>query len=206
MLELTPEELLTTTRSVRRRLDLSRPVDRSLLEDCLRIALQAPTSVNSQNWHFVMVTDERLRGGIAELYRRAWQDYSEFPLETGDPPEHPHPAASRHRALHLHQVPVHVIPCIRGRPEGQPASELSALYGSIVQASWSFQLAARAHGLGSVFTTYHLDYEREAADMVGIPYDEVAQIALLPVAHTLGTEFRPAQRRPMDDVVHWDRW
>ncbi len=206
MLELTPEELLTTTRSVRRRLDLSRPVDRSLLEDCLRIALHAPTSVNSQNWHFVMVTDERLRGGIAELYRQAWQDYSEFPLETGDPAENRHQASSRHLARHLHQVPVHVIPCIRGRPEGQPASELSALYGSIVQASWSFQLAARAHGLGSVFTTYHLDYEREAADLVGIPYDEVAQIALLPVAHTLGTEFRPARRRPMDDVVHWDRW
>ena len=206
MLELTPEELLTTTRSVRRRLDLSRPVDRSLLEDCLRIALQAPTSVNSQNWHFVMVTDERLRGGIAELYRQAWQDYSEFPLETGDPAENRHQASSRHLARHLHQVPVHVIPCIRGRPEGQPASELSALYGSIVQASWSFQLAARAHGLGSVFTTYHLDYEREAADIVGIPETRWLRFALLPVAHTLGTEFRPAQRRPMDDVVHWDLW
>jgi nitroreductase len=162
--------------------------------------------VNSQTWQFVVVIDEALRAGLAELYRRAWQDYSEHPLETGDPDESRGQASSRYLAQHLHEVPVHVIPCIQGRPEGQPASELAAMYGSIVQASWSFQLAARAHGLGSVFTTYHLDYEREAAELLGIPYDEITQVALLPTAYTLGTDFRPAQRKPMDDVVHWDRW
>jgi nitroreductase len=206
MLDLTPDQLLTTTRSVRKRLDLQRPVDRAVVEECLRIAMQAPTSVNSQTWHFVVVTDEGRRAGLADLYRRAWHDYAEGPLDDEPADENRHQSSSRYLALHLHQVPVHVIPCIEGRPEGQPASELAAMYGSIVQASWSFQLAARARGLGSVVTTYHLDYEREAAELLGIPFDRITQIALLPVAHTLGTEFRPASRKPLDDVVHWDGW
>jgi nitroreductase len=206
VLELTPEQLLTTTRSVRKRLDLARPVDRSVIDDCLRIALQAPTSVNSQTWHFVVVTDQRLRAGLAELYRRAWQDYSDVPLEMDPAGENRHQSSSRYLAQHLERVPVHLIPCIQGRPEGQPASQLAAMYGSIVQASWSFQLAARAHGLGSVFTTYHLDYEREAAELLGIPYDEFTQVALIPVAYTVGTEFRPAARKPLDEIVHRDRW
>jgi len=206
VLELTPDELLTTTRSVRKRLDLDRPVARELLEDCVRIALQAPTSVNGQTWHFVIVTDPERRRALADLYRRAWRDYAGRPLEEEPPGESRHQSSSRYLAAHLHRVPVHVIPCIEGRPEGQPASELAALYGSIVQASWSFQLAARARGLGSVFTTYHLDYEREAARLLGIPFDRVTQVALLPVAHTLGTDFRPARRKPLEEIVHWDGW
>ena len=99
-----------------------------------------------------------------------------------------------------------MIPCIEGRPEGASAGDLAAMYGSIVQASWSFQLAARSQGLGSVFTTYHLEYEREVAELLGIPYDRITQVGLIPVAHTIGSEFKPARRRPLDDVLHWDHW
>jgi nitroreductase len=207
MLELTPEQLLTTTRAVRRRLELDRPVDAETVTRCLEIAVQAPTSVNLQHWHFVVVTDRQLRSQLAGWYRRAWEDYSDAPLDAEPAaPEAAGAASSRYLARNLHRVPVHLIPCVEGRPEGLPAGELAALYGSIVQASWSFQLAARAHGLGSVFTTYHLDYEREVAELLGIPHGEVTQVALIPVAHALGSEFRPARRRPLDDVVHRDGW
>ena len=203
---LSPEQLLTTTRSVRRRLDLERPVDPAAVRRCIEIATQAPTSVNSQHWHFVVVTDPQLRAGVAGWYRRAWSDYASTPLDA-DPPDEPAGAASsRHLARVLDRVPVHVIPCVEGRPEGEPNSELAALYGSVVQASWSFQLAARLHGLGSVFTTYHLDYEREVAQLLGIPFDEVTQVALIPVAHTIGDDFKPARRKPLDEVLHSDRW
>jgi nitroreductase len=203
---LTPDELLSTTRAVRRRLDLARPVDRALIEDCVRLALQAPTSTNRQHFHFVVVTDAGQRRGLADLYRRAWLAYSDTPPEQPNPSDTPGQASSRHLAAHLAEVPVHLIPCVEGRPEGQPAPELAALYGSIMQAAWSFQLAARARGLGTVFTTYHLDHEREAADLLGIPFAEVTQVGLIPVAHTVGTRFRPAARRPLAEVVHWDRW
>jgi nitroreductase len=204
---LTPDELLSTTRSVRRRLDLSRPVDPGLIRECLELAVQAPTSVGQENWHFVVVTDDDRRKALAGLYQRAWSDYAEgtSPVEPRDG-ETPGQASSRYLAQHIAEVPVHLVPCIEDRPEGLSAGDLAAFYGSIIQASWSFQLAARARGLGSVFTTYHLDYEREAADVLGIPYAGVTQVGLLPVAHTDGTTFKPARRRPLEDVVHWNGW
>jgi nitroreductase len=103
-------------------------------------------------------------------------------------------------------VPALVIPCISGRPEGAAAPDLAAMYGSVIQAGWSFQLAARARGLGSVWTTYHLDYEQQVAELLGIPFSEVTQIALIPVAYTIGTSFRPAKRNPIESVLHWQRW
>jgi nitroreductase len=206
MSELTPEQLLTTTRAVRRRLDLERPVDPELIRRCMSIATQAPTSVNMQHWHFVVVTDAERRAGIARWYRQAWQDYSDTPLDEDPPGLTAGAASSRHLTRVLDRVPVHVIPCIEGRPEGASAGDLAAMYGSIVQASWSFQLAARSHGLGSVFTTYHLEYEREVAELLGIPYETITQVGLIPVAHTIGSEFKPARRRPLDDVLHWDHW
>jgi nitroreductase len=207
ILDLTPDELLSTTRAVKRRLDLTRPVPPELLEECVRLAVQAPTSTNSQTWHFVIVTDAAARAAVAERYRRAWSTYAD-----GASPDDPRPdetpigAASRHLAAHLHEVPALVFPCVEGRPEGASAASLAALYGSIIQAGWSFQLAARARGLGSVWTTYHLDYEQEVAELVGIPYERVTQVALVPVAYTIGTEFRPARRKPLETVLHWDHW
>jgi len=207
ILDLTPDELLSTTRAVKRRLDLTRPVPAELLTECVELAMQAPTSTNSQTWHFVVVTNAATRAEVAAHYRAAWSTYAD-----GASPDDPRPdesplgAASRHLAAHLHEVPALVFPCIEGRPEGAGAPDLAALYGSIVQAGWSFQLAARARGLGSAWTTYHLDYEQEVAELVGIPYGEVTQVALIPVAYTIGTDFRPARRRPLESVLHWDRW
>jgi nitroreductase len=207
VLDLTPDELLSTTRAVRRRLDLARPVPQELLEECVQLAVQAPTSTNTQNWHFLLVTDGERRGGLADLYRRSWRDHSDGRSVDEAPPEETSTQASaRHLAVHLHEVPVHVIPCIEGRPEALAPSELAWFYGSIIQAGWSFQLAARARGLGSVWTTLHLAYEREAAELLGIPFDQVTQVALLPVAYTRGTKFRPARRRPLDSVLHWQAW
>ena len=114
--------------------------------------------------------------------------------------------SSRHLAAHLHEVPALVIPCVEGRPEGEGAPRLAELYGSVVQAGWSFQLAARARGLGSAWTTYHLDYEAEVAELLGIPFAEVTQVALIPVAHTIGSDFKPAPRNPLETVLHWQRW
>jgi len=207
LVKLTPDELLSTTRAVRRRLDLSRPVERRLIEECLELAVQAPSSVNSQTWHFVVVTDHYLRRSLAELYQRAWSDYADgaSPAEPR-PGETPGQASSRYLAHHLAEVPVHLVPCIEGRPDGLSPGDLAAFYGSIVQASWSFQLAARARGLGTVFTTYHLDYEQDAAKLLDIPYDEITQVGLIPVAHTDGKPFKPARRRPLGDVVRWDQW
>jgi nitroreductase len=201
---LTPDELLTTTRAVRRRLDLRRPVDRAVIEECLALAVQAPSSTNTQGWAFVVVTDPERRAALAELYRSAWRAYAG--THGPDSPAPAHANASKHLADHLQEVPVHVIPCIAGRPEGAAAADLAALYGSIIQAGWSFQLAARARGLGTVWTTYHLDHEREAAELLGIPYERVTQVALIPVAHTIGTDFRPGVRRPLAEVVHWEGW
>jgi nitroreductase len=205
---LTPDELLSTTRSVRRRLDLTRPVEPALVDECVELALQAPTSVGREHWHFVVVEDAAVRRGLAQLYRRAWSDYADGASpDTERPAETPGQRSSRYLAAHLHEVPVHVVPCVEGRPEGKSSGELAELYGSVIQAAWSLQLAARARGLGSVFTTYHLDYERDAADILGIPYEQVCQVALIPVAHTLGTGFRPAaRRRGLDQVVHRNRW
>ena len=207
MPELTPDELLSTTRSVRRRLDLERAVPADVIDECLALAVQAPTTVNRQHWHFVVVTEQAKRTALGDIYRRAWSDYARGQSPFDDRPGESGPAASsRHLARVIDRVPVLLIPCVDGRPEGGTNSALAELYGSVVQASWSFQLALRARGLGSVFTTYHLDYEQEAADVLGIPFAEVTQVALLPVAYTLGMEFRPAPRRPMNEVVHREGW
>ena len=213
ILSLTADEVLTTTRSVRKRLDFTRPVEREVLEECLRIAQQAPTGSNRQGWQFVVVTDAEKRRAIADIYRkglgavpqRRWRGV------TYDDPAR---AATQTRvsdsaqylADHFHEAPVFVIPCIMGRTDGQPANAQSGVFGSILPAAWSFMLAARARGLGTCWTTIHLMHEREAADVLGIPYDQVMQTALIPVAYTKGTDFKPAPRDPLASVVHWENW
>jgi nitroreductase len=207
VLELTPDEVLSTTRAVRRRLDLERPVERVILEDCLRLAQQAPTGSYRQDWHFVVVTDPDFRTGLAELWRLGADRYlggvpgGEVPGMMGRVL-----AGVRHLYEHLHEVPVHVIPCIEGRTDGKGAFAQAARWGSIMPATWSFMLAARSRGLGTVWTSFHLAQEREAAALLGIPYDEVMQAALIPVAYTVGTDFKPAVRAPLETMVHWERW
>ena len=207
LLDLSVDEVLSTTRAVRKRLDLTRPVEPELLDECLELALQAPTASNQQHWHFVVVTDAEKRRAIGQCYRAGWTRYNDGEAPEGDPSNDSRlMSSSRHLALHMADVPVHVICCVRGRYEGKPNETVSAALGSVIQAGWSLQLAARSRGLGSVWTTHHLDYEREAADVLGIPFDEITQVALIPVAYTIGTDFKPAKRNPLSTVLHWQSW
>jgi nitroreductase len=199
---LDPDRLLTTTRAVRRRLDLRRPVDPTLIEECIRIGLQAPNASNLQEWGFVVVTDPERRLELAKLYRAAAGGYYEHP----DPVRHRRLGSGRHLAEHLHEVPMLVIPCIPGRTDGADVYEQASRWASVIPATWSFMLAARARGLGTAWTTWHLRYERAAAQILGIPYAEVMQAALIPVAHTLGGDFKPARRRSVEGVVRWNKW
>jgi len=211
LLDLSLDELLTTTRAVRKRLDVARPVDRTVIEDCLRIAQQAPSASNRQHWHFIVVTDPDKRAALAAVYRKGRATMLDTRLaEAANDEER---AAVRERMAtpddfgqKLADVPVHVIPCIEGRTDGIPIAGQAALWGTIAPAAWSFMLAARARGLGTVWTTIHLYHEREAAEVLGIPYGEVTQTALLPVAYTVGTSFKPARRNPLETMVHWDQW
>ena len=215
LLPLSPDELLSTTRSVRKRLDLTRPVERHLIEECLAMAQQAPTASNVQNWHFMIVTDAEKREALADLYRKGWNAYrgsrsfvGRVQAEDAERGQTQKKVASssEYLAAHLQDVPVHVIPCIVGRTDGLAGYAQAGRWGSIIQAAWSFMLAARARGLGTVWTTLHLPHEREAAELLGIPYDEVMQAALIPLAYTKGTDFKPAPRAPLDSIVHWESW
>ena len=200
------DRLLTTTRAVRRRLDLDRPVAREVMLDCLRIAVQAPTASNGQTWRWVVVTDAGKRAELARLYSEAGAAYLKHAAEHEPDPQTKRVYESAVALTEiLERVPVHVIPCMQGRVEGTPNGVAASAYGSIMPAAWSFQLALRARGLGSVWTTLHLFKEQEVAELLGIPAD-VTQVALLPVAYTKGTDFRPAERGPVEEITSWDEW
>lgn len=198
------DHLLSTTRAVRRRLDLDRSVEPGLILDCIRLAQQAPTASNSQNWHWVVVTDPDKRAGLAGIYRDASASYFASPV-AADPQTERVRASALYLRDNLHRVPVHVIPCIRGRLDQLTPAQLPGFFGSILPATWSFMLALRARGLGSAWTTLHLLQAGRAAELLGIP-DDYTQVALLPVAYTLGTDFKPARRPPVETIVHWNGW
>ena len=212
----TVDHLLTTTRSVRKRLDFSRPVEPDIIEHCIEIATQAPSASNTQRWHFVIITDPAQRAAVAEQYRRSFALYLEAQREQ-DARERANlsdPRAAQNVRVresatylseHMHEAPVLVIPCLEGRVENAGAQAQAAFYGSILPAAWSFMLALRARGLGSAWTTLHLRYEKEVAAILDIP-DNVTQAALLPVAYYQGTDFKPATRLPIQDRLHWNRW
>jgi nitroreductase len=204
------DRLLTTTRAVRRRLDLSRPVEREVVLDCLRIAVQAPSGGNTQRWRWLVVDAPEVRAGLATVYRRGFEPYMAAQkaaiVAAGGDGDHPIVRSSEYLADHLAEVPVHVIPCLLDPlPERPTAADVSGVYGSIIPAVWSFMLALRSRGLGSAFTTLHLEHEADARAVLGIP-DTVTQVALIPVAYTTGGDFRPAQRRPVEDVTYWNGW
>jgi nitroreductase len=156
----------------------------------------------------VVVTDAAERAALGELWRGVAGPYLQHraAAAAADRRVARINDAVRHLAEHIHQVPVHVIPCVEGRTDGRPAAAQASRWASIIPAAWSFMLAARARGLGTVWTTFHLRHEREAAEILGIPYERVMQAALIPVAHTIGTDFKPAARQQLDTMVHWDRW
>jgi nitroreductase len=200
------DTLLTTTRAVRRRLDLDRPVDPNVVHQCLEIALQAPTGGNRQQWRWVVVTDPDKRKALADIYRKGAEPYLEARLaETTDEQSLRVHDSARYLLDVLHRVPVHVVPCHRGRITDSSNAAAAGFYGSILPAVWSLQLALRSRGLGSALTTLHLLHEAEAAELLGIP-DDVTQVALLPVAHYTGEGFKPAARRPVEKVAYLDEW
>jgi nitroreductase len=204
LLPLAPDDLLATTRSVRKRLDFSRPVEQEVIQECLELAAQAPTGGNNQNWHFVVVTKQQQREALGDIYRKGFAHYQQLILSgrltTSTSATAPEQVASYRKVRsssqylldNIHRVPVMLIPCIYDRVDGQPSVEQAGTWGSILPATWSFML--------------HLYYERQAAAILGIPYERVTQAALIPVAYTLGTDFKRASRVPLQSVVHWEQW
>ena len=218
-LDLTTDELLSTTRAVRKRLDFERPVEREVLMECMELALQAPSGSNAQNWQFLFVTDQDKRDAIGAIYQEIFAGYAAGPMAaSAQHADDPSMSAVQERVMssaqyladNLSRVPVFFIPCHAGRLDsltGEMANAAQAsTFGSIIPAAWSFMLAARARGLGTCWTTLHLMQERQCAEILGIPYDEVTQVALVPVAYTKGTDFKPAPRKPLDDFMHFNTW
>ncbi len=213
-LNLTADEVLTTTRSVRKRLDFDRPVEREIVEECLDVAMQAPTGSNRQGWHWVVVEDADKRKAVADVYRTNFEQYRNLPgaeYKEGD---------SRGERMDLirdsagylsdnfHRVPMLLIPCLWGRLDNASVVQGAGAWGSLLPAVWSFMLALRERGMGSAWTTIHLmnDGEQQVAELLGIPYDKVTQAGLFPIACTIGTDFKLAKREPLANVLHWDAW
>jgi nitroreductase len=209
VLQLTADELLTTTRTVRKRLDFDRPVERSLVEECLRIAFQAPNGSNQQDYGWVVVDDPGVRRSMAELYRAGMADHGKRDMtsEAIVPQSNPRISASvRYLAERFERVPMLLVPTFGRRYGDSTTFQQASLWGSILPAVWSFMLALRARGLGSAWTTIHLYREKEMAELLGIPYPEQRQAGLFPIAYTLGTEFKPADRAKSEQRIFWNGW
>ena len=212
MLELGLDELLTTTRTVRKRLDLQRPVPREVITTCLDIALQAPNGSNQQQWQWIVVDDPDTRAAMADIYRGAMADLKGDPgrvtrgidYQTGS--QQRISASVQHLADHLHEVPALLVPTMKGRLDDAAVFVQASVWGSVLPSVWSFMLALRARGLGSAWTTVHLYREREMAELLGIPFDRVTQVGMFPIAYTLGTDFKPGLRTSAAELTHWNGW
>jgi nitroreductase len=201
--------LLSTTRSVRRRLDFDRPVEREVLLECLQLAVQAPTASNRQTWRWMIVTDPELKSRIADIYREEALPYLRNSLASAEGSEDGRDRrvfkSAMYLAENMERAPAFVIPCIAEDLDQKDQVGAVVTLGSIIQAAWSFQLALRARGLGSTWTTLHLGQADAAAELLGIP-DGVTQVSLIPVAYTEGLDFRPARRPPVTEITHWNHW
>jgi nitroreductase len=213
-LNLSADDLLSTTRAVRKRLDFDRPVEREVVEECLQLALQAPTGSNTQGWQWVFVTDRAKKQALADIYAENFVEYRKIAASnTFDEGDLRHEQRDRVTSSaeflveNFHRVPVMMIPCITGNLNKAPTFYAASAWGSILPAVWSFMLAARERGLGTAWTTIHLMYdgERKAAELLGLP-ENVTQAGLFPIAYTIGTDFKPAQRLPLDPITHWNEW
>jgi nitroreductase len=213
LLDLDPDELLSTTRAVRKRLDLTRPVPDDLVRECVAIALQAPSGSNQITMRFVVVRDPASIAAIAGVYQQCWQIYTTLPgfagaikrdSQTLQAQQDRVVDSATYLAEHMAECPALVIGCATGRRlEGVPAAQSASTLGNILPAMWSLMLAARARGLGTAWTTIHLMKEQAVADIVDIPFDTVQQVCLSPLAFTKGTDFKAAERPDPDTVIDW---
>lgn len=214
------DEVLTTTRAVRRRLDLARPVPHGLVEECIAIAQQAPIAENAEVCRFVVVDEPAVRAEMAGVYRRAVQEFVLEPLRRrseerksrGEPSRELPPrmqrimASAYHLVEHLHEVPVLILAGSVDRAPREPLdAHASGFWGSVYPTVWSLQLALRSRGLGSSLTCIHLHLADEMAKVLSLP-ETFHQAALLPVAYTVGLDFKPAPRLPLEEVVRWNGW
>ena len=217
LLPLDPDQLLSTTRAVRKRLDFERPVPDDLVRECVELAMQSPSGSNNMTMQFVVVRDEAKRKAIGEIYRQCYAIYQSMEgvyirsIDKGDDAANAQQQRSADSAdflgEHMGEAPVLVIGCTQGaRADGMPGMMVSSVMGNVLPAMWSFMLAARARGLGTSWTTVHLMMEQQVADVLGIPFDSVQQVCLSPLAFTKGTDFKPAKRPPADSIIHWDAW
>jgi len=220
------DHLLTTTKAVRRRLDLARPVPRAVVRECIELACYAPNASNAQEWHWVVVDDPGLRAEVAAQYRAVTAPPVAQMLETkeamGDGAGARISRSILWLAEHLAEVPLIVFPCydiaaaearyrtlipdpaLRDRGGVETHEMTPGMYASILPAVWSFQLALRSRGLGSVLTTAHQADQTAMAEILGIPVSW-HQTALIPVGYTTGGDFTRSARRPVDDVIIWNR-
>lgn len=211
-LDLSIDEVLTTTRAVRKRLDVDRPVPRAVIEECLELALQAPNGSNRNDWRWLVVDDPVLIARLAEEYRAAMGslhnvDQPSVRLPSGETPREDKLLESAFAlAAKLDRMPALLIPLMPGRPDGKGVVDQAAMWGSIVQAVWSFFLALRSRGLGSVWATVTTRREREIAALLGIPFDDYTQVGMFPIAYTIGTDFKRAWRKPVSEVLNYNRF
>ena len=202
--------ILETTRSVRKRLDFTRPIDRATIERCLEIAIQAPTGSNQQGWKWLLLTDAAKKAQIGEYYKKSWYAYSGAAMRAAPGAE---PSAQMRRVIssaryladHMREAPLMIFPCVHGRARDASPAVNAGLYGSIIPAAWSLMLALRARGIGAAWTTLHLAYEKECNAILGIP-DDVTTAALLPAAYFTGDTFQKAARVPASDLTYWESW
>lgn len=217
LLPLNPDQLLTTTRAVRKRLDFSRPVEDELIRECVEIAMQSPSGSNNMSMQFMIVKDPAKRKAVGEVYRECYEMYKTWDgvyigsIDKGSDEFNAQQKRSASSADFLGErmgdAPALVIGCnAAGRIDGAPAVSAAAQMGNILPAMWSFMLAARARGLGTAWTTLHLVQEQRVAEILGIPFDSVQQACLSPLAYTVGTDFKQAKRPPADSIIHWDTW
>jgi nitroreductase len=204
------DEALTTTRAVRKRLDLSRPVPRSVIEECVELALQAPNGSNRQLYQWVIVDDARTRQAMATIYNEAIDEYrvrsTAKPIDWSTPSNQRMNSSVTYLREHMHEIPMLVVPTIEGRLDNATIPEQAHLWGSVLPSVWSFMLALRARGLGSAWTTAHLQHEARMAELLGIPFSEATQAGLFPVAYTIGTDFKRGEREGARDHIHWNAW
>lgn len=216
LLSLDPDELLSTTRAVRKRLDFDTPVPEALIRECVALAQQSPSGSNNPTMQFVMVTDAEKRAALGGIYRECYGIYKQMDgvyvgsidkgSEEGNAQQQRVASSADYLGDHMGDAPVLVIACMLGRADGEPGLMSSSMMGNILPAMWSFMLAARARGLGTSWTTVHLMMEEQAADVLGIPFAQVQQVCLSPLAFTKGTDFKPAGRPDPETIIHWNGW